>query len=75
LEASRAIAHPEPVSKSDEIELNAIDRRTLPNGNWTPGGVEQRPVSDIEISFFVKEYQALNSILNFQSFIVLDFLS
>jgi transposase len=42
----------------DHIETIAIDRRTLPRGNYTPVGFESRQVIDIRITSEVTEYRA-----------------
>lgn len=48
----------EPVENPTVVEEISIDRRTLPEGKWRPGGVDKRQVFDIEVSFTVTEYQA-----------------
>ncbi len=48
----------EPVEQPDQIERIAIDRRTIPPGNYTSGGYEARQVIDIIISPYVVEYRA-----------------
>ena len=42
----------------DQIELIAVDRRTIPHGRYTPAGFEFRQVIDIEIHKHVTEYRA-----------------
>lgn len=42
----------------DEIEIITLDRRTLPQGQYTEDGFEIRQVFDIDISRLVTEYQA-----------------
>ena len=46
------------VDDPDEIEIITIDRRTLPQGEYTEDGFETRQVFDIDISRVVTEYQA-----------------
>jgi transposase len=46
------------VDNPDEIEEIHIDRRTVPHGFYKTLGHETRQVFDINISLFVKEYQA-----------------
>jgi transposase len=48
----------EPVKDPDKIEPIAIDRRTLPRGNYKNAGFEARQVIDIVISRHVTEYRA-----------------
>jgi len=48
----------EPVANPTSIEELSIDRRTLPPGNWEPGGFDKRQVFDVEVSFTVTEYWA-----------------
>jgi len=48
----------EPVANPTVIEVLEIDRRTLPEGNWTAAGFDKRQVIDIEVAFTVTEYQA-----------------
>jgi len=48
-----------PVDDPDEVEVLAIDRRSLPKGPRYPEvGHERRQVIDIDISRFVTEYRA-----------------
>lgn len=48
----------EPFDDPDHIQRIAIDRRTLPKGDYRDGGYERRQVIDIDISRVVTEYQA-----------------
>ena len=49
----------EPVDDPDEVEVLAIDRRSLPKGpRYQEVGHESRQVIDIDISRFVTEYRA-----------------
>jgi len=49
----------QPVDDPDEVEVLAIDRRTLPKGSqYREAGHESRQVIDIDISRFVIEYRA-----------------
>jgi len=48
----------EPVDNPDQIENIAVDRRTIPPGQYTNAGYEARQVIDIRISKFVIEYRA-----------------
>jgi transposase len=47
-----------PVDEPDYIQALKIDRRTLPEGRYFPGGIEKRQVVDIEITRVITEYQA-----------------
>ena len=46
------------VANPDQIETLEIDRRTIPDGQYTPMGFEVRQVIDIKISKIVTEYRA-----------------
>jgi transposase len=49
----------QPVDDPDEVEVLAIDRRTLPKGSqYREVGHESRQVIDIDIARFVTEYRA-----------------
>lgn len=48
----------QPVDDPDEIEFLAIDRRSLPRGDYQEAGYEARQVVDIDISRIVTEYRA-----------------
>ena len=48
----------EPVENPDHVESIAIDRRTIPPGEYTSGGYEARQVIDILIAKYVVEYRA-----------------
>jgi transposase len=49
----------QPVADPDEVEILAIDRRTLPKGSrYREVGHESRQVIDIDIARFVTEYRA-----------------
>ena len=49
----------QPVDDPDEVEVLAIDRRTLPKGSqYREVGHESRQVIDIDITRFVTEYRA-----------------
>ena len=48
----------EPMDNPTSVEFLEIDRRTLPDGNWQPGGVEKRQVIDVDVSITVTEYQS-----------------
>ncbi len=47
-----------PVDDPDEVEDIAIDRRTLPKGQYTEVGYEKRQVFDVIVSRHVIEYRA-----------------
>ncbi|WP_347333019.1 IS66 family transposase [Marinimicrobium locisalis] len=47
-----------PVDDPDEIQVLALDRRTLPRGHWQEVDVERRQVVDLRIERHVTEYQA-----------------
>ena len=46
------------VSNPDVVKKIAVDKTTLPEGDYTEAGYETRQVIDIDISRFVTEYQA-----------------
>ena len=46
-----------PVEEPDEVEEILIDKRTLPLGDYTPIGFENRQVFDVKISLHVTEYR------------------
>ena len=48
----------EPVDDPDQIEPIAVDRRTIPPGQYTNAGYEARQVIDIVITRYVVEYRA-----------------
>jgi len=48
----------EPVDNPDQIEDIAVDRRTIPPGQYRNAGYEARQVIDIRITQFVIEYRA-----------------
>src|SRR5207253_9011111 len=48
----------EPVDHPDQIENIAVDRRTIPPGQYKSVGYEARQVIDIIITKFVIEYRA-----------------
>ena len=48
----------EPVDDPDQIENIAVDRRTIPRGQYKNAGYEVRQVIDIIITKFVIEYRA-----------------
>lgn len=47
-----------PVAEPDLVKEIAIDRSTLPKGEYKPAGYESRQVIDLDISIFVTEWQA-----------------
>lgn len=48
----------QPSDDPDEVEILAIDRRTLPKGDYREEGYEVRQVVDIDISRIITEYRA-----------------
>lgn len=48
----------QPVAEPDTIEHLAVDRSTLPVGDYQPAGFEQRQVFDLDIRLVVTEYRA-----------------
>ena len=48
----------QPIDNPDHIEAIAIDRRTIPPGDYKSAGYEARQVIDIVIAKFVIEYRA-----------------
>ena len=47
-----------PVNDPDEIQPIAIDRRTLPAGNYHESGFERRQVIDLRIERYITEFRA-----------------
>lgn len=47
-----------PVKDPDEVERLPIDKKTLPQGEYSHVGYEKRQVVEIRISRIIKEYQA-----------------
>lgn len=48
----------EPIADPDEITVIAVDRSTLPAGEYRDAGYEQRQVIDLRIERFVTEFRA-----------------
>ena len=48
----------QPVDEPDVISVLAVDRSTLPEGDYQPAGFEKRQVFDLDIALVVTEYRA-----------------